>query len=171
MASRILGMGDVLTLIEQAEQAFDDEQKERMDAKLQGASSSRWRTSWSRCAVRRMGPIANLLGMLPGMGQMKDQLAELRRQPLRPGQGDHPVDDPGRARQPEDHQRLAPGPDRPGLRAPVSDVNQLVNRFFEPQDDEADGRHGRPARDAGHARDGCGKKAKQQQKAGQEATV
>ena len=36
MASRILGMGDVLTLIEQAEQAFDDDQKERMTAKLHG---------------------------------------------------------------------------------------------------------------------------------------
>src|SRR3712207_4908838 len=78
MASRILGMGDVLTLIEQAEQAFDEDQKEKMTAKLLGGEQFTLEDFLDQLtAVRRMGPIANVLGMLPGMGQVKDQLAEL----------------------------------------------------------------------------------------------
>src|SRR5262249_42182978 len=78
MASRILGMGDVLTLIEQAEAAFEDEQKDRMAAKLMGGESFTLEDFLEQLqAVRRMGPIANVLAMMPGMGQMKDQLAEI----------------------------------------------------------------------------------------------
>jgi signal recognition particle subunit SRP54 len=78
MASRILGMGDVLTLIEQAEQAFDEDQKEKMTAKLMGGEQFTLEDFLDQLiAVRRMGPIANILGMMPGMGQMKDQLAAL----------------------------------------------------------------------------------------------
>jgi signal recognition particle subunit SRP54 len=78
MASRILGMGDVLTLIEQAEQAFDEDQKEKMTAKLMGGEQFTLEDFLDQLiAVRRMGPIANILGMMPGMGQMKDQLADL----------------------------------------------------------------------------------------------
>jgi signal recognition particle subunit SRP54 len=78
MASRILDMGDVLTLIEQAEQVFEVEQQERMAAKLMGGEQFTLEDFLEQLiAVRRMGPIANLLGMLPGVGQVKDQLAEL----------------------------------------------------------------------------------------------
>jgi signal recognition particle subunit SRP54 len=78
MASRILDMGDVLTLIEQAEQVFEAEQQERMAAKLIGGEQFTLEDFLEQLiAVRRMGPIANLLGMLPGVGQVKDQLAEL----------------------------------------------------------------------------------------------
>ncbi len=78
MASRILGMGDVLTLIEQAEQAFEADEKERMAAKLMGGESFTLDDFLDQLiAVRRMGPIANVLAMLPGAGQLKDQLAEL----------------------------------------------------------------------------------------------
>ncbi|BAL92256.1 putative signal recognition particle protein [Actinoplanes missouriensis 431] len=78
MASRILGMGDVLTLIETAEAAFDEDQKEKMTSKLLGGEQFTLEDFLDQLiAVRRMGPIANILGMMPGMGQMKDQLAEL----------------------------------------------------------------------------------------------
>ncbi|MBA3489127.1 MAG: signal recognition particle protein [Longispora sp.] len=78
MASRILGMGDVLTLIEQAEKAFDDDQKEAMTAKLMGGQTFTLEDFLDQLiAVRRMGPISNLLAMMPGMGQMKDQIAEV----------------------------------------------------------------------------------------------
>ncbi|WP_433614100.1 signal recognition particle protein [Dactylosporangium sp. CA-139114] len=78
MASRILGMGDVLTLIEQAEQAFADDEKERMAAKLMGGQDFTLEDFLEQLqAVRRMGPIANVLAMMPGMNQMKDQLAEI----------------------------------------------------------------------------------------------
>ncbi|GIH06063.1 signal recognition particle protein [Rhizocola hellebori] len=78
MASRILGMGDVLTLIEQAEAAFDSDQKEKMTAKLLGGEQFTLEDFLEQlAAVRKMGPISNMLSMMPGMGQMKDQLAEL----------------------------------------------------------------------------------------------
>src|SRR3954467_11468943 len=77
MASRILGMGDMLTLIEQAEKAFDAEQAEQMATKLAGDSFGLDDFLEQLLAVRKMGPIANLLGMLPGMGQMKDQLSQV----------------------------------------------------------------------------------------------
>src|SRR5437764_8813000 len=78
MASRILGMGDVLTLIEQAELAFDEDQKQKMTAKLMEGDSFTLEDFLDQMtALRRMGPLTNIIGMLPGMGQMKDQLAEL----------------------------------------------------------------------------------------------
>ena len=78
MASRILGMGDVLTLIEQAEQHFDAEQAERMAGKLASREGFTLEDFLEQMmAIRKMGPIANLLGMLPGAGQMKEQLKQI----------------------------------------------------------------------------------------------
>ena len=150
MASRILGMGDVLTLIEQAEQAFDDDQKERMTAKLMGGEQFTLEDFLEQLiAVRRMGPIANVLAMMPGMGQMKDQLAELDDKHFDRVTAIIRVDDPGRADQPEDHQRLPPGPHRQRLRRHRhgrQPAAQPLRRGAE--DDEADGRHDGPARRA-----------------------
>ena len=75
MASRILGMGDVLTLIEQAEQVFDAEQAEAAAAKIGTGELTLEDFLEQMLAIRKMGPIGNLLGMLPGAGQMKDALA------------------------------------------------------------------------------------------------
>ncbi|MCO7220991.1 signal recognition particle protein [Klenkia sp. PcliD-1-E] len=78
MASRILGMGDVLTLIEQAEQAFDADQAEKMASKLASRDGFTLEDFLEQMmAIRKMGPIANLLKMLPGAGQMKEQLASI----------------------------------------------------------------------------------------------
>src|SRR6201994_1417868 len=72
MASRILGMGDVLTLIEQAERTFEADEAERMAAKMMGGTGELTLEDFleQMQMIRRMGPIGNLLGMLPGMGQM-----------------------------------------------------------------------------------------------------
>ena len=78
MASRILGMGDVLTLIEQAEKTFDVDQAERMAGKLASREGFTLEDFLEQMmAIRKMGPIANLLGMLPGAGQMKEQLKQI----------------------------------------------------------------------------------------------
>src|SRR5262249_7526600 len=78
MASRILGMGDVLTLIEQAEQAFEADQQEKMAAKMMAGGDLTLDDFLEQLqAVRKMGPIANVLGMLPGMGQMKQHLSQV----------------------------------------------------------------------------------------------
>ena len=77
MASRILGMGDLLTLIEQAEQAFDAEQTAKTAAKIGTGELTLEDFLEQMLAIRKMGPIGNILGMLPGANQMKDQLAQV----------------------------------------------------------------------------------------------
>jgi len=71
MASRILGMGDVLTLIEKAQAAVDAEKAAEMQQKLIRAEFTFDDFLEQLRAVRQMGPLEELLGMLPGMGQLK----------------------------------------------------------------------------------------------------
>jgi signal recognition particle subunit SRP54 len=134
MAGRILGMGDVLTLIEQAESAFEDEQKEKMAAKLLGGQKFTLEDFLDQLiAVRRMGPIANVLAMMPGMGQVKDQLADLDDKhfdrvtaiirSMTPGERTDPKIINGSRRS-----RIAQGSG-----VTVMEVNQLLNRFAEAQ--------------------------------------
>ena len=77
MASRILGMGDMLTLIEQAEQHFEADQAEAMAAKMAGNDFTLEDFLQQMMMLRKMGPIGGLLGMLPGAGQMKEALANV----------------------------------------------------------------------------------------------
>ncbi|MFH8570752.1 signal recognition particle protein [Streptomyces sp. NPDC017993] len=79
MASRILGMGDMLSLIEKAEQTFSQAEAEKMAAKLQKGPKEFTLDDFlaQMEQVRKMGSISKLLGMLPGMGQMKDQINNL----------------------------------------------------------------------------------------------
>jgi len=74
LASRILGMGDVLTLIERAESAISEDQARAMEEKLRTASFTLEDFVEQLQAVRQMGPISDLLGMIPGMGQITKQL-------------------------------------------------------------------------------------------------
>lgn len=78
MASRILDMGDLLTLIEQAEKTFSQEEAAKMASKLASSKGGKDFTLDDFLAqmeqVRKMGSISKLLGMLPGMGQIKDQI-------------------------------------------------------------------------------------------------
>ncbi|WP_406455307.1 signal recognition particle protein [Streptomyces sp. NBC_00876] len=78
MASRILDMGDLLTLIEQAEKTFSQEEAAQMASKLASSKGGKDFTLDDFLAqmeqVRKMGSISKLLGMLPGMGQIKDQI-------------------------------------------------------------------------------------------------
>ncbi len=134
MASRILGMGDVLTLIEQAESAFDQDQKDKMAAKMIGGQSFTLDDFLDQIiAIRKMGPIANILGMMPGMGNMKDQLAQVDEsqfdqitaiiRSMTPGEREEPKIINGSRRM-----RIAKGSG-----VTVMDVNQLLNRFAEAQ--------------------------------------
>ncbi|RZS34659.1 signal recognition particle subunit FFH/SRP54 (srp54) [Herbihabitans rhizosphaerae] len=131
MASRILGMGDVLTLIEQAEQHFDQDQAEAAAAKIGTGELTLEDFLEQMLAVRKMGPIANLLGMLPGAGQMKDQLSQVDDKQLdrlqaiirgmTPAERSNPKIIDGSRRK-----RIANGSG-----VAVREVNDLVNRFYE----------------------------------------
>jgi signal recognition particle subunit SRP54 len=71
MASRILGMGDVLSLIEKAEQQVDEQQAEDLQKKLEQDRFTLEDFLQQMRQVRKMGPLSGLIGMLPGMGAMK----------------------------------------------------------------------------------------------------
>jgi signal recognition particle subunit SRP54 len=78
MASRILDMGDMLTLIEQAERAFDEEQTAALAGKLVSGDNFTLEDFIEQLAmVRKLGPIGNLLGMLPGAGRNKELLDQV----------------------------------------------------------------------------------------------
>ena len=67
MAGRILGMGDVLTLIEKVESTFEEEEKRRAEEMLQSGRITLEDFLEQMQQVKRMGPLQNVLGMLPGM--------------------------------------------------------------------------------------------------------
>ena len=69
LASRILGMGDVLSLIERAETAFDAAQAEEMEKKLRKGDFDMEDFLDQLRQVRKMGPLNELLGMIPGLGK------------------------------------------------------------------------------------------------------
>ena len=131
MASRILGMGDMMTLIEQAEKAFDADQAAAAAAKISGGEFTLDDFLEQMQQVRKLGSMSKIMGMLPGMGQFKDQIEnfderEIDRvqaviQSMTPAERANPkiIDGSRRA-------RIARGSGRS-----VSDVNQLVDRFFE----------------------------------------
>jgi signal recognition particle subunit SRP54 len=133
MASRILGMGDVLTLIEQAERTFEADETARMAEKMLGGSGELTLEDFleQMMMVKRMGPIGNILGMLPGMGQMKEAISQIDDRDLdrvaaiirsmTPAERADPKILNGSRRL-----RIARGSG-----VTVNDVNQLVNRFGE----------------------------------------
>ncbi|MDP9395751.1 MAG: signal recognition particle protein [Actinomycetota bacterium] len=134
MASRILGMGDVLTLIEQAERAFDAGQAEQMASKLQSGTDFTLEDFLTQMhAVRRMGSFSKILGMLPGMAQFRDQIENFDERELdRVAAIIHSMT-PQERRDP----KILNGSRRAriarGSGTQVSDVNGLVERFSEAQ--------------------------------------
>ena len=71
MASRILGMGDVMSLIEKAQSAFDEDKAKEMQAKMKSSDFTFDDFLDQMQQIKKMGPLKNLLEMIPGMSQMK----------------------------------------------------------------------------------------------------
>lgn len=71
LARRILGMGDVLSLIEKAEQSIDEASRQKMVDKLRKAEFTLEDFLEQLAQVRNMGPLDQLIGMIPGMGNLK----------------------------------------------------------------------------------------------------
>src|SRR5881628_2906540 len=69
--SRVLGMGDVLSLIERAEAAIDQEDAERLEEKIRANEFTLEDFRDQLKTIRKMGPLEQILGMLPGMGNLK----------------------------------------------------------------------------------------------------
>jgi signal recognition particle subunit SRP54 len=75
LVSRLLGMGDVLSLIEKAEQAIDQEDAERLEEKIRLDEFTLEDFRDQLRTIRKMGPLESIIGMIPGMGGLK-QLAD-----------------------------------------------------------------------------------------------
>ena len=134
MASRILDMGDVLTLIEHAEKAFDAEQAEKMAAKLAADEDFTLDDFLDQMtALKKMGSLKKMLGMLPGMGEMREQLESFDEREMDRVEAIIKSMTP-----PERHQpRILNGSRRlriaKGSGTEVSEVNQLLERFADAQ--------------------------------------
>jgi signal recognition particle subunit SRP54 len=132
IVSRLLGMGDVLSLIEKAEQAIDQGEAEQLEEKLRKNEFTLDDFRSQLKTIRRMGPLESVLGMIPGLGSVK-QLAENKPDEkqmgrieaiigsMTPGERrDHTVINGSRRR------RIAAGSG-----TSVEDVNRLLKQFTE----------------------------------------
>ncbi|MFT4235148.1 MAG: signal recognition particle protein [Microbacterium sp.] len=129
MASRILDLGDVLTLIEQAQAAFDEEEAAKVAEKIAKEQFTLEDFLDQMQQLKKMGSMKKMLGMLPGMGQMKQQLEDFDESEI--GRTEAII----RSMTPAERRntKLLNGSRRlriaNGSGVTVTDVNQLVNRF------------------------------------------
>jgi signal recognition particle subunit SRP54 len=136
LASRILGMGDMLTLIERAEQAFDEEEAERLQRKLLKNQFTLEDFLKQLQQVKRMGSIGQILDMVPGMGRLRQQMNidnEEAQQQLKKVEAIIYSMTPGERRNPKllnasRKRRIAAGSG-----TSVQDINALLKQFREMQ--------------------------------------
>ena len=87
MASRILGMGDVLTLIERAEAAIEDDEKEELERRMMKGEFTFDDFLSSYKMLRRMGPLQGVLKMIPGLGKQMEGLDQVDERQLKRVEG------------------------------------------------------------------------------------
>ncbi|MDG2497685.1 MAG: signal recognition particle protein [Aquiluna sp.] len=129
MAGRILDMGDVVSLIEQAQKSFDEEESKKLAEKILSDSFTLQDFLEQMQQLRKMGNMKSILGMMPGAGKMKQQLEDFDESEIgrteaiifsmTPVERNMPKVLNGSRRQ-----RIAKGSG-----TTVTEVNQLVNRF------------------------------------------
>ncbi|MDR1496379.1 MAG: signal recognition particle protein [Clostridiales Family XIII bacterium] len=131
MASRILGMGDVLSLIEKVEQEYDDKEAEELERKMRKNEFTLEDFMSQMGQIKKMGGLAGLIGMMPGAGRVKDEDLEqgekdlikmeaVMRSMTKAERRDPSVLNASRRR------RIAAGSGQP-----VSMVNTLIKRYEE----------------------------------------
>ncbi|MDP6783745.1 MAG: signal recognition particle protein, partial [Dehalococcoidia bacterium] len=133
MASRILGMGDVLTLIEKAEEAFDEKQAREMEKKVRSGEFTLEDFLGQLQQLKKMGPLPQLMEMVPGMSGMMNKLPPMDEGKLKrveaiifsmtPEERRHPQLIGGSRRR-----RIARGSG-----TQPHEVNQLLNQFSQMQ--------------------------------------
>ena len=129
LASRILGMGDVVSLVEKAAASFELEDASRMEARLRGGRFDLSDFLEQFKMLRKMGPLENLLGLIPGMDKMKNpgvdekQMRRVEAIVLSMTPGERARPDILNARR---RQRIARGSG-----TTVSEVNNLLLRFSD----------------------------------------
>jgi signal recognition particle subunit SRP54 len=129
MASRILDLGDILTLIEQAQQAFDEDEARKVAEKFATDSFTLDDFLKQMQQLRNMGSIKKMMGMLPGAGAMRQQLDDFDEREIVRTEAIIQSMTPAE----RTNTKLLNGSRRlriaKGSGMTVTDVNQLVNRF------------------------------------------
>jgi signal recognition particle subunit SRP54 len=134
MASRILDMGDVLTLIEQAEKAFDAEQAADLATRfVEGEDFTLDDFLTQMQAVRKMGSLKKMLGMLPGMGEMREALENFDEREIDRVEAIVRSMTPGERRTPKIINGSRRSRIAKGSGVTVTEVNQLLDRFADAQ--------------------------------------
>lgn len=133
MASRILDLGDVMTLIEQAQKAFDEETRAEMEQKFLSEQFTLEDFLEQLQQVKKMGSLQSMLGMLPGAGKMKEQIENIDESELTRTEAIIRSMTPAERRQPRllnasRRKRIAMGSG-----VTVTEVNQLMTRFEQAQ--------------------------------------
>jgi len=134
LASRILGMGDILTFIEKAEKVFDEQQAKELEKKVRTASFNLDDFLSQLKEIQKMGPLAQIIEMLPGLPRLAGRLPEGTEEKqlkkveaiilsMTPKERHNPAIIDGSRRR-----RIARGSG-----ATPQDVNQLLNRFHQMQ--------------------------------------
>jgi signal recognition particle subunit SRP54 len=134
LAGRILGMGDVLTLVERAQETFDAQEAAKMEQKLRTSSFTLEDMLQQLQQVQKMGPIGQLMEMIPGMGGLAKQAqASVDKGELRRVEAIIRAMTPAERRDPtvlnaSRRRRIAMGSG-----TTLTDVNRLVKQFLEMQ--------------------------------------
>ncbi|HSK51371.1 MAG TPA: signal recognition particle protein [Clostridia bacterium] len=134
LAGRILGMGDILTLVERAQEVVDTKQAERMQEKLRKASFTLEDFLDQLQQVQKMGPLGQIMSMIPGMGGMANEAqAAVDRGDLKRVEAIIRAMTPAERRDPailngSRRRRIAAGSG-----TQLTDVNRLVKQFSEMQ--------------------------------------
>jgi len=134
MASRILDLGDILTLIEQAEKNFDAEQTANLAGRLASGEGFTLEDFVEQLSmVRKLGPIGNLLGMLPGAGKYREQIEQVNDKDLDRAEAIVRSMTPDERRNPKIINGSRRARIAKGSGVAVGEVSQLVTNFFEGQ--------------------------------------
>jgi signal recognition particle subunit SRP54 len=134
LAGRILGMGDVLTLVERAQEAFDAKTAEKTAARLQSGSFTLEDMLEQLQQVKKMGPLGQVMEMIPGLGGMARQAQDsVDRGDLKRTEAIIRSMTPGERREPDvlnasRRRRIAAGSG-----TSIAEVNRLVKQFAEMQ--------------------------------------
>ncbi|MDD5986779.1 MAG: signal recognition particle protein [Eubacteriales bacterium] len=133
MASRILGMGDMMSLIEQAEAHYDEEEAARLEKKIRKNQFTLEDFLGQMGQIKKMGGLSKLVGMIPGMNQAAMQGVDLDRSEKEFAQMEAIIHSMTRAEREDPkilnasrRKRIAAGSGQP-----VSKINNLVKRYNE----------------------------------------
>jgi len=134
MASRILDLGDMLTLIEQAEKAFDADQTANLAGRIASGEGFTLEDFVEQLSmVRKLGPIGNLLGMLPGAAKNRELLSQVNDKDLDRAEAIVRSMTPEERRNPKIINGSRRSRIAKGSGVAIGEVSQLVTNFFEGQ--------------------------------------